>query len=210
MLAEVEAPDGRTGAESLLPGVDAVLQRASVTLRDVEAFAVSIGPGSFTGLRVGVATAKGLCFGSGRPVAPVSTLAAVCAGAPATDEPVVALLDAQRGEVYAALFRIPGGDVLPEEGDPALGVYTPEALASRLPERCRLVGAGLGVCGVRLRELCGPQVVLGEPRAARAADVGRLGRLLLARGEGVSAAALSPRYVRRAQAEVERTGEAFE
>ena len=83
MLAEVEAREGRTGAESLLPGVDAVLRRAAATLQDVEAFAVSIGPGSFTGLRVGVATAKGLCFGSGRPVAPVSTLAAVCAGAPA-------------------------------------------------------------------------------------------------------------------------------
>jgi len=206
----VDAPEGRTGAESLLPGVDAVLRRASVTLRDVEGFAVSIGPGSFTGLRVGVATAKGLCFGSGRPVAAVPTLAAVCAGVSATDEPIVALLDAQRGEVYAALFRVTGPDALPEEGDPALGVYTPEDLAMRLPERCRIVGEGLAVCGERLRELGGPQVELGEPRAARAADVGRLGRLLLARGKGVSAATLAPRYVRRAQAEVERTGARFE
>jgi tRNA threonylcarbamoyladenosine biosynthesis protein TsaB len=210
VLAEVDAPEGRTGAESLLPGVDSVLRRASATLRDIEGFAVSIGPGSFTGLRVGVATVKGLCFGSGRPVAEVPTLAAVCAGAATTDEPMVAMLDAQRGEVYAALYRAAGPDTLPEAGDPVMGVYTPEELAPRLPERCRLVGEGLAVCGERLRELGGPQIVLGEPRAARAVDVGRLGQLLLARGEAVSAAALAPRYLRRAQAEVDRTGERFE
>jgi len=210
VLAEVDAPEGRTGAESLLPGVDAALRHASVTLREVEGFAVSIGPGSFTGLRVGVATAKGLCFGSGRPVAPVPTLAAVAAGASVYDKPVVALLDAQRGEVYAALYRAPGPDALLEEGDPALGVYTPEDLAARLPERCRIVGEGLLVSGERLRGLVGPQVEWGEPLPARAADVGRLGRLMLEQGEAVSAAALVPGYVRRAQAEVDRTGERFD
>lgn len=210
VLAEVEAAAGRSGAESLLPGVDAVLREASVSLDDVEAFAVSIGPGSFTGLRVGVATVKGLCFGTGRLVAAVPTLAALSAGVEADDVPVVALLDAQRGEVYAALFRAGGPDGLPQEGEPDLGVYTPDDLAVRLPERCHLVGEGLGVCGERLRALGGAGVVVGEPRAARAADVGRLGRRMLAGGAGMAAADLVPRYVRRAQAEVDRTGARFE
>jgi len=201
---------GRSGAESLLPGIDAVLREASLALGDIEGFAVSIGPGSFTGLRVGLATVKGLCFGNERPVAAVPTLAALGAGAADDGLPVVGLLDAQRGEVYAALFRFPGPEALPEEGEPALGVYTPDALAARLPERCHLVGEGLGVCGERLRELGGPGVVLGAPRAARAFDVGRLGRRMLARGEGMAAADLVPRYVRRAQAEVDRTGARFE
>lgn len=210
VLAEVDAPEGQTGAESLLPGVDAALAQASVTLREIEAFAVSIGPGSFTGLRVGVATAKGLCFGSGRPVAPVPTLAVVAAGASVRDEPVVALLDAQRGEVYAALYRFPGPGAPFQEGDPTVGVYTPEDLAARIPERCRIVGEGLLVCGDRLRGLVGPQVELGAPVPARAADVARLGRLMLAQGQGVSVDALVPCYVRRAQAEVDRTGERFD
>ena len=74
VLAEVEGVPGRSGAESLLPGIDTVLRRSGTSLDAVEAFAVSIGPGSFTGLRVGVATLKGLAFDGERPVAPVPTL----------------------------------------------------------------------------------------------------------------------------------------
>ena len=84
VLAERQGARERPGAESLLPAVDEVLVRAGVRVADVEAFAVSIGPGSFTGLRVGIATVKGLAFGSGRPVAAVSSLAVLARGAPAT------------------------------------------------------------------------------------------------------------------------------
>ena len=82
LLAEEQAAAGRSGAESLLPCVDAVLRRAGVALEAVEAFAISIGPGSFTGLRIGVATLKGLAFGTELPIAPVPTLAVLARAAP--------------------------------------------------------------------------------------------------------------------------------
>lgn len=208
LLAEEHAAPGRTGAESLLPCVDAVLQRAGVGLAELDGFAVSIGPGSFTGLRVGVATLKGLAFGSDRPAAAVSTLAALAQREPATSAAVVPLLDARRGELYAAVFT--PGEAEPAPGAPAEGVYTPEELAARLPERCVLVGEGVPLFGARLRALRGPGVRLGPASDPRAADVGALGRRLLLRGEGVDVAALVPRYLRRAEAEVQRTGERFE
>ena len=89
--------------------VDAVLGAAKVSLASVECFAVSIGPGSFTSLRVGLATVKGLAFGSDSPVAPVSTLAALAweavRAAGSTEVDVAAALDARRGEVYGGVFR---------------------------------------------------------------------------------------------------------
>jgi tRNA threonylcarbamoyladenosine biosynthesis protein TsaB len=208
VLAEASAAPGETGAASLLPCVDAALRRAGLALDAIEAFAVAVGPGSFTGLRVGVATLKGLAFATGRPVAPVSTLAALACRAPAGPVPAVALLDAQRGEVYAALFHRDGDE--PRAGLPGEGVYAPDALAFALPERCVVVGEVVTRFGERLRALRGPGVALGPAEPPRAADVAWLGRRLLARGAGIDAADLAPRYVRRAEAEVRRSGQRFE
>jgi tRNA threonylcarbamoyladenosine biosynthesis protein TsaB len=209
LLAEERAAAGRSGAESLLPCIDRVLAAARLELSALSGFAVSIGPGSFTGLRVGLATVKGLAFGSDRPVAAVPTLAALARGAPPSADPVVALLDAQRGELYAAVFP-PGAPGAPGAAEPVEAVYTPEALAERLPERCLLVGEGVALCGDRLRELRGPGVALGPSSDPRAADVGWLGQQQLDAGRGRDAAELVPRYVRRAEAEVRRTGRRFE
>jgi tRNA threonylcarbamoyladenosine biosynthesis protein TsaB len=208
VLAEALAGEGETGAASLLPCVDAALRRAGLALDAIDAFAVSVGPGSFTGLRVGAATLKGLAFDTGKPVAAVSTLAALACRGPAGPDPAVALLDAQRGELYAALFHRDGDE--PRAGLPGEGVYTPDALAGVLPARCVLVGEIVARCGERIRELRGPGVRLGPSEPPRAADVAFLGRRLLARGAGIAAADLAPRYVRRAEAEARRSGQRFE
>lgn len=209
LLAEERGAAGRPTAETLLPAVDALLGRCAVSLDAVEAFAVSIGPGSFTSLRIGLATVKGLAFGSGRPAVAVPTLRALAYTAPPGPGPVVALLDARRGELFAAAFEgeaLTPATLLPE------GVYTPAALGERLPATCRLTGEGVAVCGAALRSALGPGVVCTptEVGAARAAHVGALGARLLAEGAGVDAARLVPHYLRRAQAEVVRTGRRFE
>jgi tRNA threonylcarbamoyladenosine biosynthesis protein TsaB len=209
LLAEAVAPRGSAGAQVLLPLVDSLLAERGIELGAVEAFAVSVGPGSFTGLRIGIATAKGLAFGTGRLVAPVSTLAALARRAGGDPAAVVAALDARRGEVYAAIYpgAANGPDALLEEG-----VYTPEELAAQAPPRCCVVGDGVAVCGELLRERLGPGVRLLPPPDGdlRAADVGVLGARLLAAGGGVEADQLAPRYLRRAEAEVKRTGVRFE
>ena len=194
----------------LLPAIDALLRRAGVEVAALGAFAVGVGPGSFTGLRVGIATVKGLAFGSGARVAAVGTLAALALRAPRTRDPIVAVLDARRGEVYAASFRRDGEEL--EPADLPEGLYTPEDLASRLPPRCILVGDGVAVCGDRLREALGSGVrCVAPPRGRpRAREVGALGLAMISRGEEIDAAGLVPRYVRRAEAEVRRTGQATE
>ena len=210
LLAEELAAAGRSGAESLLPCVDAVLRRAGLALEAVEAFAISIGPGSFTGLRIGVATLKGFAFGTELPIAPVPTLAVLARAAPETRDPVLALVDARRGEFYAAAYRLEGAGREPLPCEPAEGVYTPEQLAPRLPPACLLVGEGVALCGERIRVLARSDVRLGPAAEPHARDVGILGAHRIARGEAVAAAALVPRYVRRAEAEVKRTGQRFE
>jgi len=210
LVAERRAPAHRPGSETLLPAIDALLRRARCKVGAIEAFAVCAGPGSFTGLRVGIATVKGLAFGSGVPVAAVGTLAALALRAPRTRNPIVAVLDARRDEVYAAGFAR-SGDAL-EPGDLPEGLYTAEDLVARLPGCCVLVGDGVAVCGERIRAALGPGVRLVPPPRgrARARDVGLLGLRLLERGGGVDPADLVPRYVRRAEAEVRRTGERTE
>ena len=96
VVAEISSDDQRVHSERLLPAIDRLFELAGASLTEVGAFAVSIGPGSFTGLRIGLATLKAFAFDEARPVAPVSTLAALCAAAAGARGPVVALLDARR------------------------------------------------------------------------------------------------------------------
>ncbi len=208
-LDEEAAPLDRPLAETLLPCLDRLLDRSGIALGAVEAFAVSIGPGSFTSLRIGVATLKGLAFGTPLRVAAVPTLAALARSVPGTPDPTVALLDARRGELYAGAYASGGEDALswlPE------GVYTPDELAEALPRACQLVGEGAALCGEWLQERIGPGVRIAQAQAGEslACHVGALGARRLARGEGVDPATLVPRYLRRAEAEVKRTGQRFE
>ncbi len=201
LLGERAVERGRPTAESLLPALDALLADLGVALAAVEGFAVSIGPGSFTGLRIGVATVKGLAFGTGRRAIGVPTLAALARMAPAGG-PVVALLDARRGEVYAAGFEDgKAADWLPE------GVVPVSGLERRLPPGCRVVGddVAFGAFG-------GADAVLLPPPypGTLAGRVAEIAAATWSPSRSVAAAELVPRYLRRAEAEVKRTGERFE
>src|SRR5438270_5446530 len=96
-----------THSESLLVLVDECLRAADLRPADVDVVACGAGPGSFTGLRIGLATAKGLCFALGRPLALVSSLEALAARAP--DGPACAIIDAYKCEVFAGRFTVKGG-----------------------------------------------------------------------------------------------------
>ncbi|MCP4036197.1 MAG: tRNA (adenosine(37)-N6)-threonylcarbamoyltransferase complex dimerization subunit type 1 TsaB [bacterium] len=210
VVVEHAEQSSRHQAESLLPLVDRVLVETGVRVEALTGIGVSIGPGSFTSLRIGVATVKGLLFGTQKTVAPVSTLQALALAAGRGDGPVIATLDAQRGEVYAAAFDAGDfaarDDVLPEL------VYTADELAEKLPGGCRIVGEGAAIVGDRLRQRRGADAFVIEPEPAQpsAAQIGVLALAALAAGGGQSAAELVPRYVRRAEAEVTRTAERFE
>lgn len=161
-------------ADELAGSVADVLASAGTDVAELDAVAVSIGPGRFTGLRVGLATAKGLAEPTGLRVVPVPTLEALAMSSRVAEGLVCPVLDARRGEVYAALFRL-GGDTTRLMPDLALA---PDDLARRLSSAVRgrpilFVGTGAEPCALAVRAVLGaaflaPEIPMPEPRALAA------------------------------------------
>jgi tRNA threonylcarbamoyladenosine biosynthesis protein TsaB len=201
LLGEVGVESAATHSARLLRSVDFLLGALGRDVREVDAFAVAAGPGSFTGLRIGLGAVKALAFASAKPVAPVSTLLALGTKLASGGARLAApLLDAKKGEIYAALFEARRSglvEVIPQ------GAYVPDAFFARLPARRVIAFAGSGLAATRAKLL--PYVrdkARFPPRSAFiAAEVGRIGRGLILAGRGVGAAALEPVYFRRSQAE---------
>jgi tRNA threonylcarbamoyladenosine biosynthesis protein TsaB len=196
-----------THSERLLPAVDHLLRAAGRTLADVDALAVALGPGSFTGLRIGVSTMKSLAFATGKPLVGVPTLDALAWTLPFAGHPVCPILDAKKGEVYAALYRTDGGRLERLWEDRAIA---PERLAAALAEEVPgpvvFLGDGVAPFAPLLRRLLGDDARLVPPanRLPSAATVAELGQAALERGERADPAALLPRYLRRSEAELGR------
>jgi tRNA threonylcarbamoyladenosine biosynthesis protein TsaB len=186
-----------THSEALLPLIDGALAEAGLGPRQLDAVVCAAGPGSFTGLRIGISTAKGLCFALGRPLVLISSLEALAARA--ADGPVCATLDALKGEVYAGLFTVAGGAI--EAGGEEL-VAPPEALRARL----LAVGGGLQLVGsgaLRYPELVVPGArLLDEDGAPRPGDLARLGAARLSAGSPDDLARSGPKYIRASEAEI--------
>lgn len=186
-----------THSETLLPMLDTVLHGFGAEISDIELFAVSAGPGSFTGVRIGVATLKGLATPRGVPCAGVSTLEAIAANI--ENGYVLPLMDARRGQFYTALFR--DGARITE--DSALGLAEITEMLHGL-ENVTVCGDGAGV----FRTLCGemPGVVYAAPAACdqNALSVALCGEKAYREGKAVRAKELRPIYLRLPQAERER------
>jgi tRNA threonylcarbamoyladenosine biosynthesis protein TsaB len=197
LIIERHRPVGSSHARCILPLIDEVLRAAELRLGALDLLAVSIGPGSFTGLRIGLATIKGLALGCGLPVVGVPTLQAYAAALGPRPGTVWPVLDARKGEVYAAGYRW-SGEHLEELAPPA--AMAPASLAALLTSPCTLVGDGVDAYGEvwpsdegfdrRTLAACPPN----------GAVVARLGAVLspLAPGD------LEPRYCRPSEAEVRR------
>lgn len=192
-----------TYSERLLPAIDRVLADARLAVADLGGIAVAIGPGSFTGLRIGLSTAKGLAAASGKPLVGVPTLRALAWGLPFCPHPICPILDARKGEVYCALFRWDGGELLQVMEDAAL---PPRLLAERLTGPTVLLGEGLATYGELLAEALGGRALFPPAplRGPRPAAVAALGRERLLRGERDDPAGLVPRYLRPSEAELKR------
>jgi tRNA threonylcarbamoyladenosine biosynthesis protein TsaB len=183
--------------QHLLPGVEELLRAAGRSLKELGAIAVSQGPGNFTGLRIGLATAKGLAWALGCPLVPVPTLEALAAQCPFQPHPTAVLMDAKREEVYLGLFRCPEERPQPLEEPQRLPVAL---LPSRLHAPLLLTGPGLNAYG----DFLGRHLDLGitwappEMRHPRAATIARLGRLRLEQGLTIPPPQLTPTYLRPA------------
>ncbi|HWO41331.1 MAG TPA: tRNA (adenosine(37)-N6)-threonylcarbamoyltransferase complex dimerization subunit type 1 TsaB [Candidatus Eisenbacteria bacterium] len=210
-----EAADGTSRAGSgvhagkhatvLLPLIDTVLHRCGVALNDLSALAVSIGPGSFTGLRIGLSAVKGIAYGSETAVVGVSTLRALARGAGAWDGVVCPLLDARKNEVYAALFENSAGRLTRLMPDAVAPLHDFLHRAERIAGSRPYLFAGEGAEAYRavLVETLGMRAHLAEAAAALSvgAAVALVGAEKFERGKVTSARELAPVYIRPSDAE---------
>ena len=193
---------GLTHSRTLMPIVEHILRNADLTMADMDAVAVAVGPGSFTGIRIGVSAAKGLAFAADKPAVGVSTLAAMARNVAFMDGLVVCAMDARRSQIYNALFEAEDGRLTRLTPDRAIGL---EELAEELQQDARrkiIVGDGGKLCadaltaaGVACR-LAPPYLVMQS-----AVTVALEAEEAAGRGGLVSAEELLPVYLRPPQAE---------
>ena len=203
ILAEFYLGPGRHHAEVLLPALSKLLLLSGIPMEKIDLLACTTGPGSFTGVRMGVSTVKGLALAMGKPIVGVSTLEALAMNAISSSGLICSLLDARREQVYAGLYRM-GPDGFPE-------IVTPERLTDivqlmrDLPaDEVELIGDG----AVRYRdrilesrpERCEP--FGGGKHRLHASAVGMIGVHRYSQGMGDDPLTFSPKYLRLSEAEV--------
>ena len=208
-LAEVSGPAETKHGDTLLSTIQTALERANITLAQTDLIAVGIGPGSFTGVRVGLATAKGLALATGKPLIGVVSLRALARGTAQTEGLIAPMVDAYRNEVYSALYQLDGADRLTEKLPPLN--QTPEKTAERLRLAAEgspilLCGNGARRYGRQLVELAGKSARLADPAydAPRAAALAQEARLAFEQEGPSDLSALEPLYLRPSDAQLPR------
>ena len=193
---------GMTHSEMLLPMIESILGDAGIGVADIDMFALSEGPGSFTGVRIGAATVKGLAFGRGRACVGVSTLEALAYNFISEDGIVASSMDARRDQVYTAIFRVADGKIERLCDDMAISVdELCERLGQYSDQRIYLSGDGSHLVYNRL----GDKVIYDSERAGQNAYSVALCALKAYReGRSTTDCELRPTYLRLAQAERER------
>jgi tRNA threonylcarbamoyladenosine biosynthesis protein TsaB len=191
-----------THSERLLGAVELVLREAHCTIEDLDGWAISLGPGSFTGLRIGVSTVKGLAFATQKPGAGVSTLDVLASQTSPTPFLICPILDARKGEVYTAFYRHEEGNSLKRQS--AYQAITPEGLIKKINEKTLFLGNGVRTYGGYLREALPSFATYPPPslNVPHGSVVAKLGLELLRKGEVLDLSAFTPIYVRPSEAEM--------
>jgi len=202
-LAEYSLNTSANHSRSLLTGIDWLLAQCGLSWPQVAAIAVSLGPGSFTGLRIALSTAKGLCLAAERPLIGVETLAGLAGQFPFSSLPICPVIDARKKEIYTALYRC-NEQGFPEKATEAM-VIKPERLQEFITTPTLLVGDGLPLYGPMLKELLGDLALLAPTEIcfARAASIGSAAWHLFRQGSFLDPATAVPIYVRASDAELQ-------
>lgn len=202
LLTECIAQPDITHSRRLMGSVKWVMDAAGVNWEDLDGIGVSIGPGSFTGLRIGLAAAKSMAMATGKPLLGVSTLAALalsCDGADA-GRLVGVLLDARKKEVYAGFFRLDNDRGPVQEGDPV--VMPPDQLLHKIDEPVLLIGPGVSAYMEHFVDKEDVTLFPDFLSISRAAYVGMLASDMLDDNKIMDPATAAPLYVRASEAEL--------
>lgn len=202
-LAEFSLQTGETHSRRLLAGIDRVLQETGTDWPEVDAVAVSLGPGSFTGLRIGLATAKGLAMAGGVKLIGVGTLDGLAAQLHAAGKILICpVLDARKKEVYCCFYRCDNLGTPRRLGE--YQVISPEALCAMIDEPVVLLGDGAAVYAELFREKLADLLHIPPANAyfPRAATIGLLALDKWQKNEFLDPAGVEPIYIRPSEAEL--------
>jgi len=201
LLAEVSIGPLKRHSQSLMLAVNFILTQAEMSVNDIDFFSISIGPGSFTGLRVGISTAKGLAFATCKPIAEVPTLEAMALSRVPEKRLICSMLDARKKEVYSAVFRW-GSEglkrILPET------VCSVEDILKEIKKECVFLGSGAVMYKDRIISYMNNKAsfVLQPMHIPLARCVGLLGILKAKQGLLKKASEVKPFYIRPSEAEL--------
>lgn len=200
VLARSDEDAAGAHARELIPTIDRLLKETHLSLSEFGAFAVSTGPGSFTGLRVGLATLMGFRAVTGSPMVAVPTLEAMAWNLRGEERPLCPVLKARSGEIYWAVFQWDASGALQRLSDDRVGA--PELLANSVPSSIVVFGEGWLANADELRSLLGSRLMEAPPEVmpASAVSVGLAGLVRWHEGR-VAGTGVTPRYVQRADAE---------
>ncbi len=196
---EAMAVNKFTHSQSILPMTEEAYAKTGLQIADTDYFAVTVGPGSFTGVRIGVSTAKGLAHALNKPCIAVDALEAMARGAILFDGAVCPIQDARAGQVYGAAFRGITGDRLLSDRPVKLEEYL--GAVSALDDRLLFLGDGMPVHRERIRALLGDRAVFAPPHMAYLRPAAAAALAWEKRAEAVPYSDLKPLYLRPPQAE---------
>lgn len=202
LICETTLNNKLTHSQTLMPIIDDVFKMSEMTPDDIDVFAVCSGPGSFTGLRIGITTAKGLAHAAGKPVAGVNTLEAMAYNLPYCPHLIVPIMDARREQVYTAFYKITDGVVREVSAPRAISLADCLDEILKIGEKAVFLGDGVPVFKDVIAEKLG-ELALFAPQnlnAQHAAAVAEAAK----NKELMNYAALVPTYLRKSQAERER------
>ena len=203
LLASAWQATGLTHSRTLLPMVEDMLNNSELSVQEIDAVAVAAGPGSFTGLRIGIAAVKGLAWAAEKPCIPVSTLEAMAWPLAHLEGNIVCAMDARRQQIYNAVFLAEGGELTRLREDRAVSLEEAAADVGEMDGPMTIVGDGAGLCFDFLTAQ-GVECRLAPVHLRQQSAVGVAMAAWRRRGETLSAQELTPVYLRLSQAERER------
>lgn len=204
LVAQIVQNNKRTHSQKIMPMIEFMLKEAEIELSDIDCFAAAVGPGSFTGVRIGIATVKALAHMTDKPCVAVSTLHALANNVAHFDGIICPILDARRGQVYTALFN--GGNMCRIAEDSACSIAELCKELAGTGERVMFLGDGVAAFGEQISNALGDKAIFAQrmQRMNLAASVAEIGCEKFVLGETISYSALVPEYLRLSQAERER------
>lgn len=206
ILAEYTVNYKKTHSQTLLPMLDVIVKMIDLDLNTVDAIAVAAGPGSFTGLRIGSATAKGLGLTLNKPLIPVPTVDALAYNLYDSKGLICPIMDARRNQVYTGIYSFENGTMQVQMQQDAMGIQELIELLNEKGQAVTFLGDGVPVYRKVIEENCKVpyQFAPAHVNKQRAAAVGALGMLYYKEGKVETAAEHQPEYLRVSQAERER------